>query len=195
VPRRDAPHDWLSSPHVHPEVPDVSDLCRELETAGVSRHLTLLLAGTAPTVASPGLPVQVVHGDLSASNLLADEQTGAVTAVLDFEIAGADLRIQDLVVGLKQSVALEAADWQRPVAALFRGYSSARELTDAEAAAIPGLLLARAAGTVVWRAGRWRRRQSGLTDVTERLRELAAASQWLTAHGGELRYLLRQSAR
>jgi len=58
--------------------------------------------GTWRTWAGAGLPVQVVHGDVAASNLLADERSGEVTAVLDFEIAGAGLRVQDLVVGLKQ---------------------------------------------------------------------------------------------
>jgi homoserine kinase type II len=197
VPRQDAPHDWLSSPHVHPEVPDVAELCRELAAAGVSPALTRLLTGfeqgTWLTGAGAGLPVQVVHGDVAASNMLADERTGAVTAMLDFEIAGADLRVQDLVVGLKQSGALDAPDWQRRAAALARGYCSARELAEAEAAAVPGLLLARARGTVVWRAGRWRRGQASLDDVSVRLHELAEADKWLAAHGSELLGLLRQS--
>ncbi len=176
VPRHDAPHDWLTSRNVHPDVADVPGLCRELATAGVSSELTRLLAGFEhgtwlTGVLRPGarsLPVQVVHGDPAASNVLADEDTGEVTAVLDFEIAGAELRVQDLVVALKQSDALDAPDWQRRAAALARGYRSAQELTDAEAAAVPDLLRARAAGTVVWRAGRWRRGQARLDDVEAR---------------------------
>jgi len=87
--------------------------------------------GTWLTGAGVGLPVQVVHGDVAASNLLADERSGEVTAVLDFDIAGADLRVQDLVVGLKQSGALEAPDWQRRATALVRGYCGAREASAA----------------------------------------------------------------
>ncbi len=198
VPRQDAPHDWLTSPHVHPAVPDVGELCAELARAGIGSELTRLLAGFAQgawlTGAGAALPVQVVHGDLAASNVLADERTGKVTAMLDFEIAGADLRVQDLVVGLKHSYALDAPDWQRRTVALARGYCGARELSPAEAAAIPELLLARAIGTVIWRAGRWRRGQAGLAEVTERLDDLAAAFRWLTAHGGELRDLMQQTA-
>lgn len=199
VPRMDAPHDWLSSPHVHPEVPDVAELCRELAAAGISTELTGLLMGfeqgTWLTGAGTGLPVQVVHGDMAASNMLTDERTGEVTAVLDFEIAGAELRVQDLVVGLKQSAVLDAPDWQYRVAALARGYCSAQELTEAEATAVPDLLLARAMGTAVWRAGRWRRRQASLDDVSVRLHELAAADRWLAAHGGEVRDLLGRISR
>jgi homoserine kinase type II len=198
MPREDAPHDWLTSPDVHPAVPDVAELCRELATAGISSELTRLLTGfqqgTWLTGAGVGLPVQVVHGDVAASNVLADERTGEVTAMLDFEIAGADLRVQDLVVGLKQSGALDAPDWQRRAGAMASGYCSAQELTKAEAAAVPDLLLARATGTVVWRAGRWRRGQASLEDVFIRLHELAEADKWLAAHRGELLDLLRQSA-
>jgi homoserine kinase type II len=102
--------------------------------------------------------------------------------------------VQDLVVGLKQSGALDAPDWQRRAGAMASGYCSAQELTEAEAAAVPDLLLARATGTVVWRAGRWRRGQASLEDVFIRLHELAEADKWLAAHRGELLDLLRQSA-
>ncbi|MGH3305601.1 MAG: phosphotransferase, partial [Streptosporangiaceae bacterium] len=138
--------------------------------------------------------VQVVHGDVAASNVLADERTGEVTAMLDFEIAGADLRVQDLVVGLKQSDALDAPDWQHRAAALARGYCGDQELTETEAAAVPDLLAARATGTVIWRAGRWRRGQASLDDVAVRLHQLAAADTWLAAHGSELRDLCRAQA-
>jgi len=198
VPRQDAPHDWLTSPHVHPDVPDVAELCQELAAAGISSELTRLLMsfkqGTWLTGAGVGLPVQVVHGDVAASNMLADERTGEVTAMLDFEIAGADLRVQDLVVGLKQSGALDAQDWQHRAAALARGYCGARELTEAEAAAVPDLLMARTMGTVVWRAGRWRRKQASLDDVSARLHELSAADKWLAAHRSELLDLLHSAA-
>jgi homoserine kinase type II len=98
------------------------------------------------------LPVQVVHGDPAASNTLVDERTGEVTALLDFEIAGADFRVQDLVAGLLQSGALEGPRWQRRTAALVRGNFSARRLSHAEVRALPELLLCRSVGSVLWRA-------------------------------------------
>jgi homoserine kinase type II len=184
---------------VHPDVPDVAELAQELARVGLGSELTELLVGFEHGAwlagAGAGLPVQVVHGDVAASNVLADEHTGEVTAMLDFEIAGAELRVQDLVIGLKHSDALGAPDWQRRAAALARGYCSAQELTGAETAAVPDLLLARSQGTVVWRAGRWRRGQASLDDVTVRLHELAAADKWLAAHSSELRDLLGYAAR
>jgi hypothetical protein len=51
---------------------------------------------------------------------------------------------------------------------------------------VPDLLMARAMGTVVWRAGRWRRGQASLDEVPVRLHDLSAADKWLTAHGSEL---------
>jgi homoserine kinase type II len=198
VPRQDAPHDWLTSQQVHPDVPDVAELCDELAQAGIGSELTRLVLGFEQgawlTGSGASLPAQVVHGDMAASNVLADIDTGEVTAILDFEIAGADLRVQDLVIGLKQSGALDAPDWERLTTALVRGYCSAQELTQGEAAAVPDLLLSRAMGTVIWRAGRWRRGQAGLGEVSDRLHDLAYARRWLAAHGSELRDLLRQAA-
>jgi homoserine kinase type II len=195
VPREDAPQDWLTSRLVHPDVEDVLELCHELVAAGLSSDLTRLLVGfeqgTWLTGVGAGLPVQVVHGDVAASNVLADERTGEVTAMLDFEIAGAELRVQDFVVALQQSGALDAPDWQRRVIAVARGYRSVQQLTDGETVAVPDLLRARAAGTAVWRAGRWRRGQARLDDVAVRLRNLAATDAWLAARGGTLRSLLR----
>ena len=198
VPRQDAPHDWLICPHVHPDAKDVAELCRKLVAACMQLRTDQardnLRTGLVADRASAGLPVQIVHGDVGASNVLADERTGAVTAILDFEIAGAELRVQDLVVGLTHSGALDAPDWQRRAAALARGYCGARELTEAEATAVPDLLLARAMGTVLWRAGRWCRGQASLDDVSVRLRLLAAANVWLAAHGSELRDVLRHAS-
>jgi homoserine kinase type II len=198
VPPQDAPHNWLTSTHVHPDVPDAAALARELAAVGVSSALTGPLMSFEPASwlarADPGLPVQVVHGDVAASNVLADERTGEVTAVLDFEIAGADLRVQDLVVGLRHSGALTGPGWQRRTAALARGYRGVQELTEAEAAAVPDLLLARATGTVIWRAGRWRRGQASLEDVSVRLHGLVAAEEWLARNGRELTDLLSLAA-
>jgi len=73
-------------------------------------------------------------------------------------------------------------------------YHAARELTEAEAAAVPDLLLARATGTVVWRAGRWRRGQASLDEVSVRLHELATADKWLSAPRSELVGLLMLAA-
>jgi Ser/Thr protein kinase RdoA (MazF antagonist) len=137
-----------------------------------------------------GLPLQIVHGDLAASNLLADERTGEITAVLDFELAGLDARVHDFMNALKQCGALEAPGWRQQVAAMAEGYASAQELTGTEAAAVPGLLSEGLVASVLWRAGRWRRGQAELAEVTDRLRGLERTSSWLADCGPELADLL-----
>ena len=74
--------------------------------------------------AGEALPVQVVHGDLGASNALVDERTGEVTGVLDFELAGPEARVQDLLIGLLLSGALAGPGWARRAAALVRGHAA-----------------------------------------------------------------------
>ena len=193
VPPQDAPHNWRTAAHVHPDVPDAGDLCRDLRTAGVDPELTRLLetwGAEADGQPTTGLPVQVVHGDLAASNLLADERTGEITAVLDFEIAGLDVRVHDFMNALRQCGALDGPMWRQQVAAMADGYASAQEITGVEAAAVPGLLSEGLVASVLWRAGRWRRGQARLAEVTDRLRTLERTSAWLAACGGELADLL-----
>src|SRR5256884_5280297 len=60
-----------------------------------------------------------------------------------------------------------------PYTTLFRsvrGYAAVLRLGQAEIMAVPDLLVARCVGSVFWRAGRWRRGQSVLSDVADRVR-------------------------
>src|SRR5207245_446911 len=108
------------------------------------------------------LPCQICHSDMAAGNVLIDD--GRVTAVLDFEVAGWDLRVADYVAGLVQSTDTTAEE-----AAFDRGFSKRLQFSSEERAAVPTLRLLRQFGTVVWRAGRWREGKSTLADVCERL--------------------------
>jgi homoserine kinase type II len=136
----------------------------------------------------------VVHGDLAASNVLADPDTGQVTALLDFEIAGADFRVQDFLVALSQSGALDAPRWQPRAAAFLRGYAPVRPLTAPEVEALPELLRSRSAGSGLWRAGRWRRGQAELGEVVDRIRRLEATLRWLAASSEELVALVGEAS-
>jgi homoserine kinase type II len=207
VPAHDAPQDWRGERgdprRAHPAVTDVADLARELRAAGVPadriRPLEQAAQQAAARTATQAhaaevLPIQVVHGDLAASNALADERTGQVTALLDFELAGANYRIQELTAVLLQSGALDGPGWAVRTAALLRGHASVLRLDQAETAAVPGLILDRRLGTALWRAGRWRRGQSPLTEVVTRLDAIGPTMTWLAGHGGELAALLATSA-
>jgi homoserine kinase type II len=183
VPPEDAPHDWRrANPlQVHPAVPDVLGLCADLDAAGVDadplRDAALQVTRWWDSPRGE-MPSQVVHGDFAASNMLADPATGGVTAVLDFEISGADFRVQDLVAALVQTGALDGRDWEHRVAALAAGYRTQVALTDDEIAAIPPMVLWRAVGTVLWRAGRWRRGQDPLDLIAERIQHIAWTTVW-----------------
>ena len=120
VPWSDAPQDWRGDPlRAHPDAPETADLARALRDAGMPAARVRRLEAAARRVllrapeAGEDLPVQVVHGDLGASNALVDERTGVVTGVLDFELAGPDARVQDLLVGLLLSGALAGPGWAR----------------------------------------------------------------------------------
>lgn len=165
VPADLAPTDWRGPlAEVHPAVPDVDDLVAELFRAGGDHPDIAWLAenaGPADEVYArlcAELPVQIVHGDWAPANVLAEN--GRITAVLDFEIAGLDLRITDPVAG-----AFNSTDDDDQASAFFRGYSERVDLGADELAAVPDLLRLRALGSVVWRAGRWRLGQSTLDHV------------------------------
>ncbi|WP_343965884.1 phosphotransferase enzyme family protein, partial [Oryzihumus leptocrescens] len=176
VPLTLAPVDWRAAAlgQVHAAVDDVAALADELAAAMPGHDGPDWLRSTherADAVAADlarTLPAQLTHGDMAPANLLVKD--GRVTAVLDFEIAGADLRAMDLAAGL-----LQCTGWpEEPGSAerfgpFLRAYLHVLPLTRAELYAVPDLLRLRALGSVVWRAGRWRLGQSTLDEVRERL--------------------------
>jgi homoserine kinase type II len=128
------------------------------------------------------LPVQIIHGDYAMSNvLLAD---GAVSAILDFEIAGIDMRVVDPVAGIMQSTVgwWDGSGGDREAEAFARGYARRWPLSAAEIEALPVLFRARALGSAIWRAGKWRRRQASLDDVVDRLEYGQRVDSHVAAH-------------
>jgi homoserine kinase type II len=193
VPWSDAPQDWRGDPlRAHPDAPETAELVRALRDAGLPparvRRLEAAACHVVPGTPETGggLPAQVVHGDLGASNALVDERTGEVTGVLDFEMAGPDARVQDLLIGLLLSGALAGPGWACRAAALVRGHAAVLPLNQAEIQAVPDLLVLRCVGSVFWRAGRWRRGQATLSDVADRVAVLEAVAAWLAVHRGRL---------
>ena len=69
---------------------------------------------------------------------------------------------------------------------MARGGTWGDRLTAAELAALPDLIMTRAAGSMLWLADRWRHGQSSLPEVASRLDLLAGILHWRTAEGGEL---------
>ncbi|MFG6198682.1 phosphotransferase enzyme family protein [Nonomuraea sp. JJY05] len=196
VPPEDGLGDWRGDPLLaHPAIPHVGGLCRQLRAAGISAERAARLDAVARRVGQEWLagggvlPTQVIHGDLAAWNVLVDEDSGEVSGLLDFEFAGVGFLVQEVMAALFYSGALEMPDWQPGTAAFLRGYASIRPLDAAEADALPRLLLARAVGSVLWRAGLWLDGKAQLDEVVDRIRKLEDSTRWLDANGGKLRSL------
>jgi homoserine kinase type II len=190
VPLADALRDWRTDPRwIRPDDPPVDVLCAELRSAGMSAAHAKLLDAAASRVGrwwsqASGLPGQVIHGDLAPSNVLADPGTGEVTGLLDFELAGAGFRVQDIMAALYNSTALSAPDWPRCTAAFLRGCASVRRLEPAEVAALPELLIVRSVGSALWRAARWRAGRGRFGEVIGHVSRLEETTRWLAANGG-----------
>jgi homoserine kinase type II len=188
VPLADTLRDWRTNPHsIRPDDPPADVLCGELRSAGMSAEQAGLLDGAVSRTRrwwprTGGLPAQVIHGDLAASNVLADPDTGEVTGLLDFELAGAGYRVQDILAALYNSTALGAPDWPRRTAALLRGCASVRRLEPAEVAALPELLIIRSLGSVLWRAARWRAGLGRFDEVTAHVGRLEATTRWVAVN-------------
>ncbi len=82
------------------------------------------------------LPIQLIHGDVNASNLLA-AQNGEITGILDFEFAAYDIGALELAIALSP---LESSAQRL---AVIQGFSSIRPLSQRERAALPDLILLR----------------------------------------------------
>lgn len=191
VPTEEAPFDWTS--------PDLAlagiDEGRidALAAAGLAAEQVAWLrdhAGSPPRRA--GLPLQVIHEDFGASNLLAAGPPTVITGVIDFEVAGRDLRANELAIALDQSGALDGPDWREKTLALATGYGEALRLDDAEIAEQPLLIMGRTLGTVGWRTGRWLAGHDTLEDVADRIEASRAAERWLAGNTAELVDLLHE---
>jgi homoserine kinase type II len=188
VPLSAAVRDWRTDPRwVQPGDPPVDILCGELRSTGMSDEQAGVLAAAGrrtgrwwPT--TERLPDQVIHGDLAPGNMLADPDTGEVTGLLDFELAGIGFRVQDILAALYNSSALGAPDWQARTAAFLRGCASVRSLEPAEVAALPELLIARSLGSLLWRAARWRAGLGRFGEVRAHADKLQATTRWLAAN-------------
>lgn len=197
LPAELAPTDWRRAMNtMHPAVPDFDRLADDLVPLVPDRPVEECLRGLAPALDATHLdlldrlPTQIVHADYALSNVLVDR--GRITCVLDFEVAGHDLRVSDLVAGLLQC----GYDWwdtgaMDRIAAFCRGYGRYVTLRDDELAAIPDLARYRTVGSLIWRAGRWRSGLAGLDELEPRLDAAVTLDRWLTRHAGRVTETVR----
>ena len=170
---------------VHPLLDDLDEAVRESGlTPDAGRALRSGLERTA-ALATPlyaSLPQQVIHGDFAFGNTLV--RGGRVTGLLDFEVAGIDVRAMDLAVGLYRFPAHEDALGQCEI--FGRGYSSVLALDPTEIAALPALLELRAGVSLVHWIGRMRAGLATIEDVRPRAGRALFTYEWVRDNGPEL---------
>jgi Ser/Thr protein kinase RdoA (MazF antagonist) len=124
-----------------------------------------------------GLPQQLLHRDYDPGNILQDHQH--VTAVLDFEFAGRDIRVLDLCVALSWWPAHllgTGKEWDL-IDAFGAAYTRRFPLSEEELLAVPAIFRLRDATSFVHRMGRY---LAGL-ETEERMQNRVQHSLWRQA--------------
>ncbi|MBO1014996.1 phosphotransferase [Achromobacter sp. SD115] len=161
------------------EAPSMRPLLEAVEDAKHRRllagFLDLYASHTAPAL--QGLPQQIIHNDLSASNLLTDASGQAVAGVLDFGDMVQAPRIAEIAIAASYQMTQTDAP-MRVLDCMLDGYASVLALSPQERALTLDLVLARLAQRMVITA--WRARQfPGNRDYI--LRSHAAATRLFDA--------------
>ena len=160
---------------IHPRVPDPWSLPEALAI----REVIPPLYGA--------LPRQLCHNDFSPGNtLFAGDR---LSAILDFEFAGPDLRAIDVAVGWYWSV--HSRWWSGTeldtIHAFLQGYCSIAPLTTAELEAMPALVRLAATASLVHWTGRHRDGHASNARLAEQTERLLDLDRWLTAHAAAFR--------
>lgn len=149
--------------------------------AGMAR-----IHGKVPLLQS--LPHQLIHGDLNASNVLADAQN-RIVALLDFEFVAWDLRVMELAVCLSEAASGAASDTASDAASgavsdacirgLVSGFMEQVPLSPEELAVLPDLLLLRRLDVFIHFLNRWQNGVDSPQNVRRFLAEVLSQAQWL----------------
>lgn len=134
------------------------------------------------------LPHQLIHGDINASNLLADRGTGKITAVLDFEFVTWDLRVMELAVCLSDLIDPEedlVSMWDK-IKAILVGYGRIIELTTAEIQALPTLIMLRRLDVLIHFLGRYWDGVDKMEVVKRQIHNAYSMALWLGKHEDKL---------
>jgi homoserine kinase type II len=126
------------------------------------------------------LPRRIIHRDYYAPNVLLTD--GAVSAVLDFELAGEDLRALDVAVVLAWWPLWGTEEDRWTVCEAFaRGYASVEPLAPAEAEAVPTLARLQFATFLMHSVGRYRGGLAGWGEIATHIAQRALAFlAWMT---------------
>jgi Ser/Thr protein kinase RdoA (MazF antagonist) len=134
------------------------------------------------TLSAQDLPQQVLHRDCGPGNVLMEDER--VTAILDFEFAGVDLRVFDLCVAISWwPVRLMGTgqEWEL-IDSFGRAYSAYIPLTQEELLALPAALRMRDTTSLIYRIGRYIAGQESEKTIKERAQHSLWRETWLRAN-------------
>jgi Ser/Thr protein kinase RdoA (MazF antagonist) len=171
----------------HPLVPEPIDALEELDL-GERLPVTRRLFERVDAVHDPlvgSLPAQIVHGDFAYANVIVTD--GRVTAFVDFEFAGPDVRAADLAAAMYVTAvrASDVARWPL-LEALAAGYRRSLALDPIEVAAVAELMRRRNAFGIVHWIGRYRQGIASRDAPIERIDRGAWLSRWLDENEARL---------
>lgn len=128
------------------------------------------------------LPQQVIHRDYDPGNLLMDQQQ--VTAVLDFEFAGKDIRVLELCVALSwwpvHAFGM-GTEWEL-IDAFGLAYTRQMALSEEELLALPAVFRLRDATSLVHRTGRYLAGMETEDRMQRRVKHSLWREAWVSAH-------------
>lgn len=165
---------------VRPAVTALASSIRALETSLIAIE------------AAGGLPETLIHGDVHYDNSLADEATGEVTGIIDFEFASYDWRAMEAAAGLSKYVG--ESDPMPYVVDYVRGYCGrAPWMTDAEVDALPDLIKLRVLETVVYFVARSVAGEDDISQLALRAENYAARVTWIEDNADAIRAAAREA--
>ena len=138
---------------------------------------------------SGGLPETLIHGDVHYDNSLADETTGKVTGIIDFEFASYDWRMMEAAAGLSKYVG--ERDPLPFVVDYIKGFCRRATPTEAEIDALPDLIKLRVLETVVYFVARSAAKEDDISQLALRAENYAARVRWIDANAQVIRDTMR----
>lgn len=149
------------------------------------RHFFTTVKETVPHLYAH-LPQQLLHRDYDPGNVLVDDHQ--VTAVLDFEFAGRDLRALDLCVALSWwpvDVLGTGREWE-VIDAFGRSYVANFPLNEQELLAFPDIFRLRDATSLVYRMGCYLAGKETDARMQKRVQHSLWREAWLSTHQQKL---------
>jgi Ser/Thr protein kinase RdoA (MazF antagonist) len=128
------------------------------------------------------LPQQVLHRDYDPSNILQDQQR--VTAVLDFEFAGRDIRVLELGVALSWwpvNLLGTGKEWDL-IEVFGNAYTRQLALSEPELLALPAVFRLRDAVSLLHRMGRYFAGMETQARMQRRVEHSLWREAWLAVH-------------